>query len=189
MAKVARDFSLYMQTEIGELSEPPAAGRGGSSTMPHKQNPVASAAILASTTRVPALVNTVLAGLAGEYQRSLGAWQSEWEVVPEIVRLTASGSHQLANLLPRLVIHSDRMRANLELTHGLIYAEAVSLALSEKLDRASAHKLVEAACRLGQAQKRHLRDILSADPECAGHGRKPRQSLPTPKYRGSPTPS
>jgi len=165
MAKVARDFSLYMQTEIGELSEPPATGRGGSSTMPHKQNPVASAAILASTTRVPALVNTVLAGLAGEYQRSLGAWQSEWEVVPEIVRLTASGSHQLANLLPRLVIHSDKMRANLELTHGLIYAEAVSLALSEKLDRASAHKLVEAACRLGQAEKRHLRDILSTDPE------------------------
>jgi len=165
MAKVARDFSLYMQTEIGELSEPPATGRGGSSTMPHKQNPVASAAILASTTRVPALVNTVLAGLAGEYQRSLGAWQSEWEVVPEIVRLTASGSHQLANLLPRLVIHSDKMRANLELTNGLIYAEAVSLALSEKLDRAFAHKLVEAACRLGQAEKRHLLDILSADPE------------------------
>jgi 3-carboxy-cis,cis-muconate cycloisomerase len=167
MAKIARDLSLHMQSEVAELSEPPSSGRGGSSTMPHKQNPVAEAAVLASTTRVPPLVSTVLAGICGEYQRSLGAWQSEWEVVPEIVRLTASGSHQLATLLPRLVIHSDKMRANLELTHGLIYAEAVSLALSEKLNRASAHKLVEAACRRAQAEESHLRDILSADPDVA----------------------
>jgi 3-carboxy-cis,cis-muconate cycloisomerase len=165
LAKIARDLSLYMQTEVGELSEPPSTGRGGSSTMPHKQNPVASAAILASTTRVPALVGTVLAGLSGEYQRSLGAWQSEWELLPEIVRLTAGGSHQMANLLPRLNVNAEKMRANLELTHGLIYAEAVSLALSEKLNRASAHKLVEASCRRAQSEKRHLRDILSSDSE------------------------
>jgi len=165
LAKIARDLSLYMQTEVGELSEPPSAGRGGSSTMPHKQNPVASAAILASTARVPALVSTVLTGLSGEYQRSLGAWQSEWEVVPEIMRLTAGGSHQMAGLLPRLNVNADKMRANLELTHGLIYAEAVSLALSEKLNRASAHKLVEASCRRAQSEKRHLRDILTGDPE------------------------
>ena len=165
LAKIARDLSLYMQTEVGELSEPPAAGRGGSSTMPHKQNPVASAAILAATSRVPALLSNVLAGLSGEYQRSLGAWQSEWEVVPEIVRLTAGGSHQMARLLPRLHVNAEKMRANLELTHGLIYAEAVSLALSEKLNRASAHKLVEASCRRAQSENRHLRDILSTDSE------------------------
>ena len=165
MAKIARDLSLYMQTEVGEVSEPPSTGRGGSSTMPHKQNAVASAAILASAARVPALVGTVLAGLSGEYQRSLGAWQSEWEVVPEIVRLTAGGSYQLAALLPRLVIHAEKMRANLELTNGLIYAEAVSLALSEKLNRGSAHKLVESACRRAQFEKRHLRAVLSEDPE------------------------
>jgi 3-carboxy-cis,cis-muconate cycloisomerase len=163
MAKIARDLSLYMQTEVGELSEPPSTGRGGSSTMPHKQNPVASAAILASASRVPALVSTVLSGLAGEYQRSLGAWQSEWEVVPEIVRLTAGGTNQLAALLPRLTVHSEKMRTNLDLTHGLIYAEAVSLALSEKLNRASAHKLVESACRNAQFEKRHLRAVLSED--------------------------
>jgi 3-carboxy-cis,cis-muconate cycloisomerase len=165
LAKIARDLSLYMQTEVGELSEPPSAGRGGSSTMPHKQNPVASAAILASTTRVAALVSTVLAGLSGEYQRSLGAWQSEWEVVPEIVRLTAGGTHQMANLLPCLNVNAEKMRANLELTHGLIYAEAVSLSLSEKLNRTSAHKLVETSCRRAQSEKRHLRDILSGDSE------------------------
>jgi 3-carboxy-cis,cis-muconate cycloisomerase len=165
MAKIARDLSLYMQTEVGELSEPPSAGRGGSSTMPHKQNPVASAAILASASRVPALVSTVLSAMSGEYQRSLGAWQSEWETVPEIVRLTAGGSHQLAALLPRLTVNAEKMRANLDLTHGLIFAEAVSLALSEKLNRASAHKLVESACRRAQFEKRHLRAVLCEDPE------------------------
>jgi 3-carboxy-cis,cis-muconate cycloisomerase len=165
LAKIARDLSLYMQTEVGELAEPPSAGRGGSSTMPHKQNPVASAAILASAIRVPALVSTVLTGLSGEYQRSLGAWQSEWEVVPEIVRLTAGGTYQLAALLPRLAVNVERMRSNLELTHGLIYAEAVSLALSEKLNRTSAHKLVESACRRAQSEKRHLRAILIEDSE------------------------
>ena len=164
-AKIARDLSLHMQTEVAELSEPTATGRGGSSTMPHKQNPVACAAILASTSRVPPLVTTILSGLSGEYHRSLGSWQSEWETLPEVVRLTAGASHQLAALLPRLVVHPDRMRANLELTHGLIYAEAVTLALSEKLNRASAHKLVENACRRAQSERRHLRDILSADPE------------------------
>ena len=165
LAKIARDLSLYMQTEVAELSEPPSAGRGGSSTMPHKQNPVACASILASTMRVPALVSTVLSALSGEFQRSLGAWQSEWEVLPEIVRLTASGSHQLASLLPQLTVNAENMRCNLELTNGLIYAEAVSLALSEKLNRTSAHKLVASACRRAQSEKRHLRAILSELPD------------------------
>jgi len=164
-AKIARDLSLHMQTEVGELAEPTFAGRGSSSTMPHKQNPVACAAILAATSRVPALVGTILSGLSGEYQRTLGCWQSEWETVPEIVGLTAGASHQLAALLPNLVVNSDRMRTNLDLTHGLIYAEAVTFALSEKLDRPSAHKLVEAACRRAQSEHRHLRDVLSADRE------------------------
>jgi len=165
MSKIARDLSLHMQTEVGELSEPPSTGRGGSSTMPHKQNPVACAAILASTIRVPALVCTVLGGLSGEYQRSLGAWQSEWEVIPEITRLTAGATHQLAFLLPKLVVNSEKMRANLDVTHGLIYAEAISLALGEKLNRASAHRLVESACRRAQSEKRHLREILSEENE------------------------
>ena len=163
LGKIARDLALHMQTEVAELSEPTAAGRGGSSTMPHKQNPVACAAILASTSRVPPLVSTILSSLSGEYHRSLGPWQSEWETLPEIVRLSAGASHHLNGLLPRLAIHSDRMRANLELTHGLIYAEAITLALSEKLNRASAHQLVEEACRRAQSERRHLREILSSN--------------------------
>jgi len=164
-AKIAGDLSLHMQTEVAEVAEPLAAGRGGSSTMPHKQNPVACAAVVSAASRVPPLVASALSGLAGQHQRSLGPWQSEWEVLPEIVRLTAGASHHLATLLPRLTIKSDRMRANLELTCGLICAEAVTLALSEKLNRASAHKLVEAACRSAQSENRHLRDVLAAEPE------------------------
>jgi 3-carboxy-cis,cis-muconate cycloisomerase len=163
--KIARDISLHMQTEVGELAEPAAAGRGGSSTMPHKQNPVACAAILAATSRVPALVSSVLSGLSGEYQRSLGPWQSEWETVPEIVRLTAGASHQMSTLLPNLVVNSERMRANLELSQGLIYAEAVTFALAHKIDRSAAAKLVEDACRRAQSERHHLRGVLSADRE------------------------
>jgi len=164
-SKIARDISLHTQTEAGELSEPSAADRGGSSTMPQKQNPVACAAILATTLRVPGLVGTVLSGMEGEYQRSLGPWQSEWETVPEIVRLTAGASHQFTALLPRLVVNSDRMRANLELTHGLIYAEAVTFALSKKLERSTAHKLVEEACRCARSERRHLHEVLSTNAE------------------------
>ena len=165
LRKIARDLSLHMQTEVAELSEPAGTGRGGSSTMPHKQNPVACAAVLAATSRVPPLVGSIFSAVSGEYQRSLGPWQSEWETLPEIVRLTAGALHQLAALLPVLTVHSDKMRANVELTHGLIYAEAVTLALSDKLNRASAHKLVEAACRRARSERQNLHDILAADTE------------------------
>ena len=164
-SKIARDISLHMQTEADELSEPSAAGRGGSSTMPHKQNPVCCAAILATTLRVPVLVSAVFSGIIGEYQRSLGPWQSEWETVPEIVRLTAGASHQLTTLLPRLVVHSDRMRANLELTHGLIYAEAVTFALSKTIERSTAHKLMEEASCRARSERRHLHEVLSTSAE------------------------
>ena len=166
LAKIARDISLGTQTEIAELAEP-AAGRGGSSTMPHKQNPLACAAILASTSRVPPLVATILAALSGEFQRSLGPWQSEWETVPQIVRLTAGAACRLAALLPDLVVDSDRMRANLDLTRGLVYAEAVTFALGQTIGRAAAHKLVQAACRRAQSECRHLREVLSSDREVA----------------------
>src|SRR5262249_6316013 len=145
--KIARDLTLHMQTEVAELSEPAAPGRGSSSTMPHKQNPVACAAILAGANRVPGLVNTIFAAQPNEHQRSLGSWQAEWEPLPEIVRLSAGALHHLAALAPNLHVHTNRMRENLELTRGLIYAEAVSMALAEKLGRAAAHEKIEAACR------------------------------------------
>jgi 3-carboxy-cis,cis-muconate cycloisomerase len=160
--KIAHDLSLHMQTEIQELAEPHAPGRGVSSTMPHKQNPVACAAILAATNRVPALVSTILATQTQDHQRGLGSWHSEWTMLPEIVRLAAGGLHHMAALGPLLQVNTDRMRENLELTRGLIYAEAVSMALAEKLGRGAAHEKVEAACRLAHTSQRHLREVLSS---------------------------
>ena len=160
--KIAHDLSLHMQTEVQELAEPSAPGRGGSSTMPHKQNPVACAAILASSSRVPGLVATILSAMPQDYQRGLGSWHAEGETLPEIVRLSAGALHHLAVLTPHLQVNAARMRENLELTRGLIYAEAVSMTLAEKLGRAAAHEKVEAACRTASSSQRHLREVLAS---------------------------
>ena len=168
LAKIARDISLHSQTEIGEIHEPSGEGRGGSSTMPHKHNPVACAAILGATLRVPALVSTMLASMDHPQQRALGSWHAEWETFPEIVRLTAGGLHHLAAIAPHLVIDTRRMRENLESTRGLIFTEAVSMVLSEKLGRQAAHERLESAARRAQAENRHLRDVLSAEKDFSG---------------------
>lgn len=160
--KIAHDLSLHMQTEIAELAEPHSPGRGGSSTMPHKQNPIACAAILAATNRVPGLVSTIFATQPQDHQRGLGSWHSEWTTLPEIVRLTAGALFQFAALAPQLRVNTARMRENLELTPGLIYAEAVSMVLAEKLGRAAAHEQIEAACRIATSSHRPLREVLSS---------------------------
>jgi 3-carboxy-cis,cis-muconate cycloisomerase len=167
LGKVARDISLHAQTEVQELAEPSAPGRGGSSTLPHKQNPVACAAILAGTSRIPPLASAALGALSGEYQRSLGPWQSEWELLPEIVRLTAGALYHTAGLAAGLRVDAARMRENLEATCGLIYAEAAVVALGAKLDRASARRLVDEACRRAQSERRHLREVLAGDREAS----------------------
>ena len=163
--KIAHDLSLHMQTEIGELAEPRATGRGGSSTMPHKQNPVSCAAILAAANRVPGLVTTIFTTQSQEHQRGLGSWHAEWTTLPEIVRLTAGALHHLAALAPNLQISTARMCENLELTHGLIYAEAISMTLAEKIGRAAAHEKIEAACQSAISSRRHLRDVLASQSE------------------------
>jgi 3-carboxy-cis,cis-muconate cycloisomerase len=163
--KIAHDLTLHMQTEVGELGEPYAPGRGGSSTMPHKQNPVVCAAILATTNRVPGLVSTILATQSQDHQRGLGSWHSEWTTLPEIVRLTAGALHHLASLAPNLQINATRMRENLDLTHGLIYAEAVSMTLAEKIGRAAAHENIEEACQSAISSNRSLRDVLASQSE------------------------
>ena len=165
LGKIARDIALHAQTEVGEVFEPAGEGRGGSSTMPHKRNPVGCAAILAASLRVPGLVSTMLAAMAQEDERGLGGWHAEWETLPEIVSLAAGASRHLKEIVPHLEIDTAKMRENLELTRGLIYAEAVSMALATKLGRARAHEVVETACRRAQSEKRHLRDVLAQDAE------------------------
>lgn len=165
MGKIARDVSLLMQTEVAEAFEPAGEGRGGSSTMPHKRNPVAAAAILAAATRAPGLVATMLAAMPQEHERGLGGWHAEWSALPELVILAAGALTQTADTLAGLEIDAVRMRANIDATHGLMMAEAVTMALGARTGRLEAHTRVEAACRRAVAEGRHLRAVLAEDGE------------------------
>lgn len=169
LGKIARDISLHAQTEIGELVEPAGQGRGGSSTMPHKRNPVTCALVLAASTRVPGLVGTVLSAMPQEHQRGLGGWHSEWETLPGIVRLSGGALHHLTEMLPHLEVDAKRMRQNLDATHGLIFAEAVSTTIADRVGKMQAHELVEAACKKCLERGRHLKEVLRDDPSLQGY--------------------
>lgn len=165
LGKLARDLSLLAQTEVGEVDEPAAPGRGGSSTMPQKRNPVGASIALAAAVRVPGLVATMLSAAIQEHERGLGDWPAEWETLPEIVQLVAGALDAMAEVTESLDVHADRMRANLDVTNGLIFAEAVQMALAPSIGRDAAHSLVASACRRAIAQDAHLRDILVTEPK------------------------
>jgi 3-carboxy-cis,cis-muconate cycloisomerase len=169
LGKIARDISLHSQTEIAELSEPFVEGRGGSSTLPHKRNPVTCAVVLAAAMRIPGLVATLLSAMPQEEQRGLGGWHAEWEILPEIVRLSGGALHHLAEMMLGLEVDAERMRKNLELTNGLIFAEAVTMALGDRMGKMPAHILVEAACKKSREQNRHLKVVLREESGLRGH--------------------
>ncbi|MCR8377188.1 lyase family protein [Pseudomonas aeruginosa] len=139
------------------------AGRGGSSTMPHKRNPVSSAVLIAAATRAPGLVSTLFAAMPQEHERSLGLWHAEWETLPELCCLVAGALQQAIGLLEGLEVDAQRMRRNLGLTHGLVLAEAVSIALARRIGREAAHHLVEQCCRRAVEQRRELRAVLGEE--------------------------
>jgi 3-carboxy-cis,cis-muconate cycloisomerase len=168
-AKVARDVALMMQTEVGEVTEPAAPGRGGSSTMPHKRNPALSATILGAAGLAPQLLAAIAAGGAGEHERFAGGWQSEWLALPELARLTGGVMARLAELLEGLEVKPERMRANLDATGGLLMAEAVQMALAPAFGRLVAHDRIEAACRRAVGEGRALLDVLAEDGEITAH--------------------
>ena len=132
LGKIARDVSLMAQTEVGEALEPAAPGKGGSSTLPHKRNPVGSAVVLAAAIRVPALVSTMLAAMLQEHERGLGGWHAEWETLPEIFLLAAGALAHTTQIVSGLEVHEETMAHNLAATHGLILAEAVAIALAKR---------------------------------------------------------
>ena len=167
--KMARDWSLMMQTEIAEVFEPTAKGRGGSSTMPHKRNPVAAASILAAANRVPALMSSMYQSMVQEHERSLGAWHAEWLALPEIFQLCAGALQRTVEVLQGLEVNSKNMQRNIETTQGLIMAEAVMMALAPKMGRLNAHHLVEKACQQAVAEQSHLQDIVSSFAEVKQH--------------------
>lgn len=165
LGKIAADIALHSQTEVQEVAEPASQVRGGSSSMPQKRNSVTAATVLASANRVAALVGAMLRCGVQEQERGMGGWHAEWELMPEIVGLTGGALYHLARLVPRLRVFPQRMKENLERTHGLIFAEAVSMALAKKMGKQAAHSLVEAACDRARAEGKHLRQILLADKE------------------------
>jgi 3-carboxy-cis,cis-muconate cycloisomerase len=166
---MARDISLQMQTEVGEVFEPSGEGRGGSSTMPHKRNPITCAVVLAAADRVPGLTGIMLAAMPQEHERSLGGWHAEWETLPEIVRLSAGALHHMVEAVAGLGIDPERMQQNLELTHGLIFAEAVAAVLARKIGKMKAHQILEAASHKAVREKKHLRDVLATDSQVLPH--------------------
>ncbi|WP_444632829.1 3-carboxy-cis,cis-muconate cycloisomerase [Cupriavidus oxalaticus] len=161
LGKMARDISLMMQTEVAEVAEPAGPGRGGSSTMPHKRNPVGCAAVLTASVRVPPLVATMLSGMVQEHERALGGWQAEWDTLPQIVTLAAGALRQMGEVVAGLQVDAARMRANLGLTHGLILGEAAMLELGGRIGRLEAHHVVEQASRRAVAQGTTLREALA----------------------------
>lgn len=168
LGKLGRDLSLLMQTDVAEVFEPSAAGKGGSSTMPHKRNPVGAAVLIAAATRAPGLVATLFAAMPQEHERSLGLWHAEWQTLPELCGLVSGALQQALLAVPGLEVDTVRMRSNLELTQGLVLAEAVSIALAQRVGRDKAHHLIEQCCRQAIAEQRHLREVLGEQAEvCA----------------------
>jgi 3-carboxy-cis,cis-muconate cycloisomerase len=163
--KIARDVSLMMQTDVGEAFEPSGAGRGGSSTMPHKRNPVAAASALGAATMAPNLAATIFAAQVQDHERSAGPWHAEWPTLPALLLVTSGALAATVDMAEGLEVDVERMRANLGTTDGLIMAEAVAFALAETIGKSEAHHLVEAASKTAVAERKHLRDVLTADPK------------------------
>ncbi|TFH82235.1 3-carboxy-cis,cis-muconate cycloisomerase [Pseudomonas kribbensis] len=165
LGKLGRDISLLMQTEAAEVFEPSAPGKGGSSTMPHKRNPVGAAVLIGAATRVPGLVSTLFSAMPQEHERSLGLWHAEWETLPDICCLVSGALQQARLLAEGLEVDAARMGRNLELTQGLVLAEAVSIVLAQRVGRDTAHHLLEQCCKRAVAEQRHLRAVLGDEPQ------------------------
>ena len=165
IGKVARDVVLLAQTEVAEVVEGGGDGRGGSSTMPHKRNPVGAIGAVACAERAPNLVATILAAMGQEHERAAGGWQAEWEPLLELLRLTSSGAALVRESLCGLELDGEKMRADLELTGSLVMSESVAGALASSLGRPAAQQLVEQAARQSVQQNRPFRDVLLEQPE------------------------
>ena len=158
--KIGRDVVLLAQTEVAEVSEGGGAGRGGSSTMPHKRNPVGAIGLVACAQRGPGLVATMFAAMAQEHERGAGTWQAEWETLPALLRLTGSAAALVRELLAGLEVDPQKMRADVDMTGELVMSESVAAALAPALGRAGAQDLVERGARESVESGRPFRDVL-----------------------------
>ncbi|MFZ9406384.1 MAG: 3-carboxy-cis,cis-muconate cycloisomerase [Burkholderiaceae bacterium] len=162
MAHVGRDISLLMQPEVGEVSEPSGEGRGGSSAMPHKRNPVGSMLALQAGLRAPGLAATLLGQQMGEHERGLGSWQGDWWTLGELFECAGSATEAIGECIEGLQVDVAAMHDNLDRTRGFVHAEAVTIALGKTLGKPAAHALMEQVCGQAMAHGQSLRDALSA---------------------------
>lgn len=169
LAKMAKDVILMMQGEVREVAEAGGKGRGGSSTMPQKQNPIGCTIVLAAATRVPALVSSFLTGMAQEHERAVGGWQAEWATISSLMQATGVAAESAAEIAEGLHVDSDRMRSNLDETLGTVLAEKVMIFLGRKIGRDKAHELLAEATRTATLEKQPLARILAAMPEVTKH--------------------
>jgi 3-carboxy-cis,cis-muconate cycloisomerase len=169
LGKIATDVALLMQAEVGEVAEPYQEGRGGSSTMPQKRNPIACEFILACAKNVRELVPVMLDAMVQDHERATGPWHAEWIALPQAFALSAGALHHARTMLEGLVVDPERMRRNLDTTRGMISAEAVMMALAPQVGREEAHHLVAVACQRALANDRHLLEELQADAAITAH--------------------
>jgi 3-carboxy-cis,cis-muconate cycloisomerase len=167
--KIARDVALLMQTEVGEVSEPAVPGRGASSAMPHKRNPVASVAALAAANLAPNLAAAIIGGQVQEHERAVGGWQAEWVSFPTLLLVVSGAVAAIRDIADGFEVHGARMRENLDRTGGLIMAESLAMALGAKLGKKQAHALVAELCRKAEATRGALHTVAAADARVTAH--------------------
>lgn len=163
MAKIANDIALLAQTEVGEVSEATAPGKGGSSALPHKQNPVDSMFALTAARLAIGTAPTLLATMLQEHERSVGSWQAEWSAIPALFGHTACAIQHVGNAVSGLVVNPARMRANLDHTHGLSMSEALSTVLTASMGRAEAQRIVTSVAQRAQSAGATLRQAALSD--------------------------
>jgi 3-carboxy-cis,cis-muconate cycloisomerase len=168
-AKIATDVIALSQNEIGELREGAEPGRGGSSAMPHKQNPVGSVLVRAAALRSPGLVATVLSAAVHEGERATGAWHAEWAPLRELLHLAGGAGALTADVLERLEVDEPRMADRVTGAGSVMFAESVSRALSGPLGRAEAQEVVAAAAHSTRRTGTPFHDVLAADPRVTAH--------------------
>lgn len=163
MAKIADDLVLLAQTEVGEATEASAPGKGSSSAMPQKHNPVDATNALAAARLAIGTVPVILSAMTQEHERAVGAWQAEWAAIPNLFCFTACAVERVRDAVAGLQVDPVRMQANLDLTHGLIMAESLTMALAPHIGRSEAYRLVQAACQRATTSGMHLRQVAMQD--------------------------
>jgi 3-carboxy-cis,cis-muconate cycloisomerase len=169
LGKIAMDVKLMMQTEVAEVYEPYAHGRGSSSTMPQKRNPISSCYIHAGISVVRQHAAALMDAMVADHERSTGPWEIEWISLPETFCLMAGALKQTRFVLEGLEVDAEQMRANIDITHGLVMSEAVMMGLGPRIGREYAHDLVYDICREAIKVKRPLVDLLAENAEISKH--------------------